>query len=137
MTFENQPMQILQPPQWARPHGYSQGIVATGRLVFISGQIGWDEHCRFQSTGFVAQARQALQNILIILAEADGRADHLVRLTWYVLDKHEYLACSKELGAAYRSLMGQHYPAMTVVQVAALVEEQARVEIEATAVVPF
>ncbi|MBE3561020.1 MAG: RidA family protein, partial [Ktedonobacteraceae bacterium] len=118
------------------PRGYSAGVVASGRLVFISGQIGWDEHCRFHSTDFVIQARQALCNILTILAEADGRPEHIVRLTWYVVDKQEYLACSKELGSMYRALMGQHYPAMTVVEVTALIEEQARVEIEATAVVP-
>lgn len=129
-------VQILQPPEWARPRGYSQGLIASGRLVFISGQIGWDQHCRFHTSDFVAQARQALQNILTILAEADGRPEHIVRLTWYVVDKHEYLASSKELGMVYRSLMGQHYPTMTVVQVAALIEDLARVEIEATAVVP-
>jgi enamine deaminase RidA (YjgF/YER057c/UK114 family) len=133
---ESKRMQILQPPEWASPRGYSQGVMASGRLVFISGQIGWDKHARFQATDFVAQAQQALQNILTILAEADGRPEHIVRLTWYVLDKREYLACSKELGSVYRSLMGQHYPAMTVVQVMALIEDQARVEIEATAVVP-
>lgn len=129
-------LQILQPPEWMRPRGYSQGISASGRLVFISGQIGWNEHCCFQTPDFVAQARQALQNILTILAEANGRPEHIVRLTWYVVDKHEYLACGKELGVAYRALMGQHYPTMTAVQVASLIEEQARVEIEATAVVP-
>jgi enamine deaminase RidA (YjgF/YER057c/UK114 family) len=136
MTFENKHMQILQPPEWARPRGYSQGIVVSGRLVFISGQIGWDEHHHFRTNDFVSQVRQALQNILTILAEADGRPEHIVRLTWYVVDKHEYLACSKELGLVYRSLMGQHYPTMTVVQVTALMEDQARVEIEATAVIP-
>jgi enamine deaminase RidA (YjgF/YER057c/UK114 family) len=133
---EHKHMQILQPPEWARPRGYSQGVVAVGRLVFISGQIGWDEHCRFHTTDFVAQARQALRNILTILAQADGRPEHIVRLTWYVVDKHEYLAGSKELGSVYRALMGQHYPVMTVVQVTALIEDQARVEIEATAVIP-
>jgi enamine deaminase RidA (YjgF/YER057c/UK114 family) len=136
MTFENKHMQILQPPQWARPRGYSSGMVVSGRLVFISGQVGWDERCRFQTTDFLAQTRQALQNILTILAEADGRPEHIARLTWYIVDKHEYQAASKELGSVYRSLMGQHYPTMTVVQVAALIEDQARVEIEATAVVP-
>jgi enamine deaminase RidA (YjgF/YER057c/UK114 family) len=135
MTFENKHIQILQPPEWARPRGYSPGMVVSGRLVFISGQIGWDEHYCFRTNDFVAQVRQALQNILSILAEADGRPEHIVRLTWYVVDKHEYLACSKELGLVYRSLMGQHYPTMTVVQVTALMEDQARVEIEATAVI--
>lgn len=135
-AHENRGMQILQPPAWALPRGYSQGIVASGKLVFISGQIGWDEQGRFQATDFVAQTRQALHNILAILAEADGRPEHIVRLTWYVVDKREYLACSKELGQVYRAVMGQHYPAMTVVQVTALVEDQACVEIEATAVIP-
>jgi enamine deaminase RidA (YjgF/YER057c/UK114 family) len=129
-------MQILQPPEWARPRGYACGIAAQGRLVFISGQVGWDAQCRFQATGFVAQSRQALQNVLTILAEANGGPEHIVRLTWYIVDKQEYLASSEELGIAYRALMGKHYPAMTVVQVTALVEDLARVEIEATAVVP-
>ena len=135
-AHENRGMQILQPPAWALPRGYSQGIVASGKLVFISGQIGWDEQGHFQATDFVAQTRQALHNILAILAQADGRPEHIVRLTWYVVDKREYLACSKELGHVYRAVMGQHYPAMTVVQVTALVEDQACVEIEATAVIP-
>ncbi|HEY7414105.1 MAG TPA: RidA family protein [Ktedonobacteraceae bacterium] len=133
---ENKHIQILQPPEWARPRGYSPGMAASGRLVFISGQVGWDEHCHFQTTDFVAQVRQTLRNILTVLAQADARPEHIVRLTWYVLDKREYLECSKELGAVYRSLMGQHYPAMAVVQVTALIEDQARVEIEATAVIP-
>ena len=127
---------VLQPPGWMRPRGYANGIVASGRLVFISGQIGWDGDGRFHTTDFVAQVRQALRNILTILAEADGRPEHITRLTWYILDKQEYLACSKDLGAAYQEIMGDHYPAMTVVEVAGLLEDQARVEIEATAVVP-
>jgi enamine deaminase RidA (YjgF/YER057c/UK114 family) len=111
-------------------------MVASGRLVFISGQVGWDKYGHFQTTDFVQQARQALQNIVAILTEAAGRPEHIVRLTWYVLDKQEYQAASKELGIVYRAVMGQHYPAMTAVQVAGLMEEQARVEIEATAVIP-
>jgi enamine deaminase RidA (YjgF/YER057c/UK114 family) len=129
-------MQILQPPTWARPRGYANGIVASGQLVFISGQIGWDEQCRFQTTDLVAQVDQALRNVLTILAQAHGKPEHITRMAWYVVDKQEYLACRKELGIVYRSLMGQHYPAMTVVQVVALVEDMARVEIEATAVIP-
>ena len=129
-------MQILQPPEWARPRGYACGVAAQGRLVFISGQVGWDGQGRFHSTDFVAQARQALQNVLTVLAEADGRPEHIVRLTWYIVDKQEYLACNKDLGMAYRELMGKHYPTMSVVQVTALMEDLARVEIEATAVVP-
>ncbi len=128
--------QILQPSGWMRPRGYANGIVASGRFVFISGQIGWDGQGRFHSTDFVAQARQALQNILAILAEVDGRPEHITRLTWYIVDKQEYLACSKDLGPVYQELMGDHYPVMTVVVVAGLLEDQARVEIEATAVVP-
>lgn len=129
-------MQILQPPEWARPHGYACGVAAQGRLVFISGQVGWDEQGRFHSTDFVPQSRQALQNVLTVLAEADGRPEHIVRLTWYIVDKQEYLACNKDLGKVYRELMGKHYPSMTVVQITALMEDLARVEIEATAVVP-
>jgi enamine deaminase RidA (YjgF/YER057c/UK114 family) len=129
-------MQILQPPEWARPRGYACGVAAQGRLVFISGQVGWDGQGRFHSTDFVAQSRQALQNVLAVLAEADGRPEHIVRLTWYIVDKQEYLACNKDLGMVYRELMGKHYPSMSVVQVTALMEDLARVEIEATAVVP-
>jgi len=130
-------MQILQPPSWARPRGYANGVVASGQLVFISGQIGWDEQCRFQATDLVAQVHQVLQNVLTVLAEANGKPEHIARMTWYVVDKQEYLARGKELGAVYRTLMGQHYPAMTVVQVTSLVEDMARVEIEATAVIPL
>ncbi len=129
-------IQFLQPAAWPRPGGYTNGIVASGRLVFISGQIGWDNQHHFQSTDFLAQTRQALQNILTVLAEAGGRPEHIVRLTWYIVDKQEYLACGKELGLAYRKLLGNHYPTMSVVQVVALVEDLARVEIEATAVIP-
>lgn len=135
-TEEDRPIQILQPPGWIRPRGYANGIAASGRLVFISGQIGWDSQGRFQASGFVAQVRQALCNILSVLAEAGGRAEHITRLTWYIVDKQEYLACNKELGPAYQEVMGDHYPAMTLVEVASLLEDQARVEIEATAVVP-
>jgi len=127
---------ILQPLGWPRPSGYSSGVVASGRLVSVSGQVGWDERGRFTALDFVGQASQALRNILAILAEAGGGPEHIVRLTWYVLDKREYLACGRELGRAYRAIMGAHYPAMTAVQVAALMEDAARVEIEATAVVP-
>jgi enamine deaminase RidA (YjgF/YER057c/UK114 family) len=129
-------MQILQPPGWTRPRGYSNGVAASGRLVFISGQIGWDGQCQFQAQGFVDQARQALANVLLVLAEAGGRPEHITRLTWYVVDKAEYSASYRELGQIYRDLMGQHYPAMTAVQVVALMEDRARVEIEATAVIP-
>jgi len=129
-------MQILQPPTWAKPRGYSNGIAATGRFVFIAGQVGWNPSGKFDATDFVGQARQALANIVAILAEADGRPEDIVRLTWYVVDKDEYLASYRALGGAYRELLGSHYPAMTAVQVAGLVEEGAKVEIEATAVIP-
>jgi enamine deaminase RidA (YjgF/YER057c/UK114 family) len=129
-------MQILQPPGWARAKGFSNGIAANGRLVFIAGQSGWTGQAEWKERGFAGQFRQALQNILEVLAEAKGKPEHIVRLTWYVLDRQEYLAALKEVGAAYRELMGKHYPTMAVVQVSGLVEPEARLEIEATAVVP-
>jgi enamine deaminase RidA (YjgF/YER057c/UK114 family) len=129
-------MQILQPPGWARAKGFSNGIVAQGRLVFIAGQIGWDAQQQWQERGFAGQFRQALQNIITVLKEAKGKPEHLVRLTWYVLDKQEYMNSLKAVGEAYRELMGRHYPTMAVVQVSGLVEPEARLEIEATAVVP-
>ena len=129
-------MQILQPPAWARAKGFSNGIAAEGKLVFIAGQIGWTGQGEWRERSFAGQFRQALQNILEIVREANGRPEHLVRLTWYILDKKEYLASLKEVGAAYRELMGKHYPTMAVVQVGGLVEEEARLEIEATAVIP-
>ncbi|HXZ52897.1 MAG TPA: RidA family protein [Burkholderiales bacterium] len=130
-------MQILQPPGWARPKGFSNGIaVRGGRTVYIAGQVGWTGQGAWQETGFAGQFRQALANILAVLAEAGGRPEHLVRLTWYVLDRQEYLDSLKEVGAAYRELIGKHYPTMAVLQVGGLVEPQARLEIEATAVVP-
>jgi enamine deaminase RidA (YjgF/YER057c/UK114 family) len=130
-------MQVLQPPGWARPRGYSNGIATKGgRLVFIAGQIGWNEQCEFVERGFGGQFRQALKNILAVLAEAQGGPQHLVKLTWYVVDKQEYLGAIAEVGAAYRELMGRNYPVMAVVQVGALVEDAARLEIEAMAVVP-
>ena len=129
-------MQILQPPGWARAKGFSNGIAAKGRLVFIAGQVGWTGQGEWRERSFAGQFRQALQNILDVLKEAQGRPEHIVRLTWYVLDKKEYLASLGDVGAAYRSLMGRHFPTMAVVQVSGLVEDEARLEIEATAVVP-
>ena len=129
-------MQILQPPAWARAKGFSNGIAAEGRLVFIAGQIGWTGQGEWKERSFAGQFRQALQNILEILREANGGPEHLVRLTWYVIDKKEYLSSLKQVGAAYRELMGKHYPTMAVVQVGALMEDEARLEIEATAVIP-
>jgi enamine deaminase RidA (YjgF/YER057c/UK114 family) len=129
-------MQILQPPTWARAKGFSNGIVATGRLVFIAGQVGWTGQGEWREKSFAGQFRQTLQNILEVLEQAKGKPEHIVRLTWYVIDRDEYLASIKEVGAAYRELMGKHYPTMAVVQVSGLVERNARLEIEATAVVP-
>ena len=129
-------MKILQPPGWARAKGFSNGVAAKGTLVFIAGQIGWTGECRWEAKDFAGQFRQALKNILDVLKEADGKPEHIVRLTWYVLDKHEYLNSLKGVGEAYRELMGRHYPTMAVVQVSGLIENEARLEIEATAVVP-
>jgi enamine deaminase RidA (YjgF/YER057c/UK114 family) len=129
-------MDFLQPPGWARPRGYSNGVAASGRTVCVSGMIGWDGHGVFHTRDFAGQVRQALHNIVEVLAEARARPEHIVRMTWYVIDKDEYKAAYKEVGAAYRELIGAHYPAMTAVQVVALVEDEARVEIEVTAIVP-
>ena len=126
----------LQPPDWAEPKGYANGVAARGTMVFVGGQIGWNARQRFEATDFVGQARVALSNVVAVLAVAGARPEHLVRLTWYVVDKREYLASLKALGAAYREVIGRHYPAMTAVEVAGLVEDAARVEIEATAVIP-
>jgi enamine deaminase RidA (YjgF/YER057c/UK114 family) len=128
-------VKILQPAGWARPRGYANGVAAEGRQVFVGGQIGWDANQRFVSDDFAAQARQALANIVAVLAEAGARPEHLVRLTWYVTSRDEYNAALSEIGAAYRELIGRHYPAMSVVVVAGLLEPRAKVEIEATAVV--
>jgi enamine deaminase RidA (YjgF/YER057c/UK114 family) len=125
---------ILQPEGWARPRGYANGIAAEGRQVFVSGQIGWDSDQRIVSDDFAAQARQALANIVAVLATAGAKPEHLVRLTWFVTRRDEYDAAQTEIGAAYRELIGRHYPAMSVVIVAGLLEPRAKVEIEATAV---
>ncbi|WP_440968083.1 RidA family protein [Massilia sp. GER05] len=129
-------MEILQPPGWPRPRGYANGIAARGRLVFVSGMIGWNADGQFDSDDFTAQAGQALRNIVEVLREAGARPEHIVRMTWYVVDRREYLAAGSALGAVYREIVGVHYPTMTAVEVGALVEDRARVEIEATAVVP-
>lgn len=128
--------QFLHPQNWKRPKGYANGIAAEGRAVFLAGQVGWNADQQFESLDFVAQTRQALANIVALVHEAGGTAEHITRLTWFVLDKKEYLSRLAELGDAYRSVMGKHFPVMTLVQVSALVEDHARVEIEATAVVP-
>lgn len=129
-------MTFLQPDGWAPAKGYANGVVASGRQVFVAGQIGWNAAQVFESEDFVAQAEQALRNIVDVLAAGGARPDHVTRMTWYVVDKREYLVRGRDLGAAYRRVFGRHFPAMTAVQVVALIEDRARVEIEATAVVP-
>lgn len=126
----------IQPTEWPRPKGYANGIAARGTQVYIAGQIGWDAEQRFADQRLAGQVRQALVNILRVLAEAGGRPEHLVRLTWYLTDREEYLRELPEIGAAYRAVLGRHFPVMSVVQVTGLVEAEARVEIEATAVLP-
>ena len=130
------PHAVLQPTDWKRPQGYANGIAARGRLVFVAGQIGWDAAQAFPHDGLAPQAGLALQNIVRVLAEAGARPEHIVRLTWYVTSRDEYLRERPAIGAAYRAVIGRHFPAMTVVEVVALVDEDAKVEIEATAVVP-
>ena len=127
---------FLNPRGWKPAKGFSNGVVAQGRVIFLAGQVGWNAEQRFESEDFVAQTRQALANIVTLVAEAGGRAEHITRLTWFVLDKQEYLSRLRELGNVYRSVLGKHFPAMTLVAVNALVEDEAKVEIEATAVVP-
>lgn len=129
------PLTSLHPPGWPAPRGYANGMAGRGRLVLVGGQIGWDAEGRF-AEGFVAQAAQALRNILAVVKEAGGGPEHVARLTWYVVDIAEYRASLKELGPAYRAVMGRHFPAMALVQVVALVEPAARLEIEATAILP-
>lgn len=128
-------MKFLQPPNWPRLKGYAHGVAAQGTQVFLSGVVGWNAQGKF-AIGFAAQVRQALLNIVAILNEAQAKPEHIVRMTWYVCDKNEYAAATKEIGAAYREIIGRHYPAMTVVEVSGLLEPQARVEIEVTAVAP-
>jgi enamine deaminase RidA (YjgF/YER057c/UK114 family) len=132
----NGPHELLHPRSWKQPKGYSNGVVATGRTIFLAGQTGWNAEQRFESRDFVSQARQALANIVTLVEEAGGGVEHITRLTWFVTDKKEYLSRLSELGQAYRSVMGAHFPAMTLVQVVALAEDEAKVEIEGTAVVP-
>lgn len=129
--------EIIQPEGWARPRGYSNGVVATGRVVAIAGQIGWNPlSCMLDSDDFAVQTRQTLHNVVDVLLAANARPQDLVRLTWYVTSREEYLAARKEIGAAYREIIGDHYPPMSVVFVSGLLEENAKVEIEATAVIP-
>jgi len=129
-------LRAVNPEGWARPKGYSNGVVGRGSLVFVAGQIGWNGEERFESDDFVAQVRQALKNTVAVLAAAGAKPEHIARMTWYVLDKKEYVRRSAEVGAAYREVIGKSFPAMTLVEVSALVAERARVEIESTAVIP-
>ncbi|MDR7299049.1 enamine deaminase RidA (YjgF/YER057c/UK114 family) [Pelomonas aquatica] len=129
--------QILQPAGWTQPRGYANGVAASGRQVFVAGQIGWNERCEFDSDDFIAQVRQTLLNIRAVLTEAQAQPEHIVRMTWYLVDKREYIARGREVGQAYREVLGRDYGiAMSAVQVAALMEDRAKVEIEVTAVVP-
>ena len=129
-------MQVILPPGWPRPKGYSNGVAASGRMVFIAGMIGWDAQGVFHSDDFAAQVRQALLNVADVLREAGGKPENIVRMTWYVTDKREYLAAGKEIGRAFREIIGSYNAAMTAVEVKALIEDRAKVEIEATAVIP-
>jgi enamine deaminase RidA (YjgF/YER057c/UK114 family) len=129
-------MQVLHPKHWAAAKGFANGIAAEGKQVFVAGQVGWNAEQVFESDDFAAQTEQALRNIVEVLAEAGARPEHIVRLTWYVTSKREYISRLRDVGAAYRSVLGRHFPAMTLVQVVALVEDRAKVEIEATAVLP-
>jgi len=126
----------LQPPGWAEPRGYANGVAAEGRIVFVAGQIGWDATAAFPASDLAGQVRQALANVVAVVAEAGGGPEHVARLTWYLVDRSEYLRNLGAIGAAYREVMGRHFPAMAVVEVAGLLEPEAKVEIEATAVLP-
>ena len=127
---------VLQPASWTPPKGYANGVAARGTQVYIAGQIGWNAECCFDSDDFAAQARQALQNVADVLRAAGGRGDNIVRMTWYVTDKREYLAAARDIGQAFREIIGSYTIAMTAVEVKALIEDRAKVEIEATAVLP-
>ena len=129
-------MQFLQPPGWATPKGYANGVAARGTLVFVGGQIGWNGDQQFESDDFIDQTKQALQNVHAVLACAGAGPEHMVRMTWYIVDRDEYNTRLRELGSVYREVMGKHFPAMTCVEVSRLVEARAKVEIEVTAVVP-
>jgi enamine deaminase RidA (YjgF/YER057c/UK114 family) len=129
-------MKTLLPKGWKRPKGYANGIEAQGRLVFVAGQIGWTADEVFETDDLAGQVRQALRNVMAVMAEADAKPHHIVRMTWYVIDKKDYRAKAKEIGEAYREVMGRHYPTMTLIEVKSLLEDRAKVEIEATAVIP-
>jgi enamine deaminase RidA (YjgF/YER057c/UK114 family) len=129
-------LEFLQPPGWVQPKGYANGIVASGRQIYVGGMIGWNAQQEFTTDDISEQTRQTLENIVAILAEANAGPEHVVRMTWYVINKQEYLDAAKQIGVVYRSVMGYHFPAMALVQVVALVEDRAKVEIETTAVIP-
>ena len=129
-------MNVLLPSGWPRPKGYANGVAARGRMVFVAGMIGWDAECVFHSDDFVEQVRQALRNVVAVLQEGDARPEHIVRMTWYVTDKREYVSRLREVGAVFREVIGSFNAAMTAVEVSALIEDRAKVEIEVTAVVP-
>ena len=129
-------MERLQPPGWPPPRGYANGVAAEGRLVFVAGQIGWDETGAFPAADLPGQVRQTLRNVLAVVAQAGGGPEHVARMTWYLVDREDYLANQRAIGAAYRDTMGGHFPAMAVVEVSGLLEPEAKVEIEATAVLP-
>ena len=129
-------MEVILPPGWPRPRGYANGVAASGRMLFIAGMVGWDSQGVFHSDDFAQQVRQALQNVAEVLREAGGKPENIVRMTWYVTDKREYLAAGREIGLAFREIIGSYNAAMTAVEVKALIEDRAKVEIEATAVIP-
>ena len=129
-------MKLLQPPHWARPRGYSNGVITRGQMVFLAGMIGWDAQCVFHTDDMAGQVRQALTNVAEVLREAGARPEHIVRMTWYVTDKNEYVAAYPEIGKAFREIIGSFNAAMTAIEVAGLIEDRAKVEIEVTAVIP-
>ncbi len=128
--------EIIQPPGWAPPIGYSNGMMARGRIVQVGGQIGWDENCQFHSDDFVEQVRQALVNVVAVLKAAHAKPEHIIQMTWYFTDRHAYKSRMKEVGAAYREIIGYHFPPMAAVQVVALMEDRAKIELQVLAVVP-
>ena len=129
-------MKILQPPTWPRPRGYSNGVMVRGQIVFVAGMIGWDANNTFQTDDFAGQVRQALENVVAVLSEAGAKPEHITRMTWYITDKQEYLAAGREIGQAFLDVIGSFNASMSAVQVAALIEDRAKVEIEVTAVIP-
>jgi len=129
-------MRIVQPEGWPRPRGYANGVVAQGKVLFVAGQVGWDEHEQFASDDLIEQARQALKNTLAVLTAGGAKPEHVVRMTWYLTDKRDYVRRAREFGVVYRQFMGKHYPAMAMVQVSALMEDRAKIEVETTAVIP-